>query len=92
MKTHFYLTVNSKGSVKTTKGKPSLNWDEVAISLRLELPDALFKKPALSASIQVSENDVQPKIISPEVIQNIQESILEHSGIELKLSVENPES
>ena len=91
MKTPFYLVINNKGSVRTTKTQPGLNWNEISIKMNLELPDSLFKKPLLCANIKVDEEDVRPEVISPEVINNIQESIREHSGIEVRLEIVSEE-
>ena len=44
MKTEAWLTINNRGSLKITKGKPSLNWNEVSLKLCLELPDSVFKQ------------------------------------------------
>lgn len=86
MKTQFYLTVNKSGSVKTYKNPPALAWDEVAILLNLELPNRLFQKPQLQASIVVDEKDVEPTIINVDTQNNIREAIETASGLEVRLS------
>ena len=90
MKAPFYLIVNKKGSVRTTKTQPDLKWDEISIQMNLDLPDTLFKKPLLSASIVVNEKQVTPAVISPVIKNNIQDSIKQHSGVEVKLTIVDP--
>lgn len=89
MKTSFFLTVNSKGTVKTTKTRPILNWDEIAISVSLNLPSSLFQKPQLEAVIDVPETAVQPLTIETDVANNIQEAIQQATGYEVRLTL-NP--
>lgn len=92
MNVEFYLVVNERGSVRTVKNKPGLDWNEVAIKLDLKLPDALFEKPHLSASINVGDDAVNTPNIEADVVSNIEQSILEHTGVEVKLSIVNPEN
>lgn len=87
MDSQFYLVVNHKGATKTVKSKPDLAWNEVAIKMSITLPDIIFKKPELEAHISVKEKDITQKTITPEIINNIQESILEHFGIAVNLNV-----
>ncbi len=90
MKAPFFLIVNKKGGVRTTKTQPDLRWDEISIQMNLDLPDNLFRKPLLSASITVDEKKVTPAVISPEITNNIQESIKQHTGVEVKLIIVEP--
>lgn len=91
MKAPFYLVADNNGKVRVTKTQPALNWNEISIKMDLELPDSLFKKPFLSANIIVKGSDVSPTIISPEIKNNIEQSIKQHNGIELKLTIVEPE-
>lgn len=91
MKTQFYLVVNDNGTVKTTKNRPNLNWNEVSIQTSLTLPDMLFRKPHLQATIVVSDEAAAPKEISVETADNIQSAIEEATGLEVRLTIENPD-
>lgn len=84
-----YLVVNSRGGCRITKTQPALQWDEISIRLELALPDELFTKPSLTASISVKDEAINSPAIEAVVIDNIEKSIKEHTGIEVKLSVEN---
>lgn len=87
MKADFYLIINNKKVVRLVKNLPRLDWSEVSIKMNLELPDSLFQRPVLSGSIVVKDSDVQPTVITPEIMNNIQQAIREHQGIEIKLSI-----
>ena len=87
MISRFYLVVNKNGTLRTTKTQPSLRWDEISIRMQLKLPSALFQRPFLSAEINVDEKDIATKVIEPEVINNIEKAIKEHTGNELKISI-----
>ena len=67
MNTKFYLIVNEKGIIRTTKNEPGLTWNEVAIHLSVNLPNALFQKPLLQGEIIVDAKDVQPTVITPDI-------------------------
>ena len=88
MKLQCHLTVNKNGSVRVSKGKPDLSWDEVSVKINMELPDMLFKKPQLEASIIVPEDAAIPKQIDVDVQDNIINSIKEITGMEVKLIIQ----
>lgn len=88
MKKEFYLTVNSNGTTKTTKSKPALDWNEIAIHVKLDLPDSLFRKPQLNATISVPESAVEPREITAEMQDNIKDAIEVSTGMEIRLSIE----
>lgn len=92
MKTTFYLTVKRTGTVKTTKGRPGLDWDEVAIQMNITLPDALFKKPQLQAEVTIPDEAAIPQLISAETISNVKEAIEQASGMEVKIQLVPMES
>ncbi|MVM33618.1 hypothetical protein GO755_26505 [Spirosoma sp. HMF4905] len=87
MKTNFFLVVNSKGSIKALKTKPGLNWDEIAISVSLNLPTSLFQKPQLNAVIDVPDTAIQPLTIETDVANNIQGAIEQATGYEVRLTL-----
>lgn len=87
MKLPFFLTINSKGSVKATKNKPSLDWNEISIQMNLILPDALFRKPQLSANITIPDEAAVSKVISADVQDNVKEAIEQATGMEVKLNL-----
>ena len=86
-----YLVVGKcqhhKASARMTAKSPSLASNEVAVKLSLNIPDELFTKPQLQASITVPVSSVSAPVIDAEVIDNIQETISKTLGVDLSISV-----
>ena len=89
MKVKCHLTVGKNGSTRVTKSRPNLNWDEISIALNLDIPDMLFEKPQLQATINVPTEAASPKEVDVDVLDNIKEAIQEHTGLEIKLTLED---
>lgn len=87
MKKICWITINKRGSIRTTKTQPSLNWDEVAIRTEIELPDELFRRPRLQASITIPKEAAQPQEITSEVIEDCKEAIKQSTGLEMSIKV-----
>lgn len=96
MKANFYLIIEGKrksnyandrrlGTIRVSKGKPSTGADEIALSLNLDIPDALFAKPTLEASIKVPDKGQHGPVITAEVCENIAAIIKEQTGITLNI-------
>lgn len=91
MKIAFYLVVNKNGTVKTYKNRPGLAWDEISIRQNLTLPDALFQKPQLEATVIIPDGAAIPTQIEAEVVANVKEAIETASGLEVRLSIASSE-
>jgi len=76
-----------KPSVRVAKNVPRLDANEIALKLRLDLPDELFKRPQLEASITVPRNAVTTAVVSAEVGDNIREVVRQQLGIDLTINV-----
>lgn len=68
-------------------GKSSIASNAVVLKLNLDLPDALFQKPQLEATIKVAPDQVSKPVIEPEVLQNIQEVMKKQLGVDITLTV-----
>lgn len=88
MKVRYYLTVNSKGSVRTTKTKPDIGWDEITVECELTVPDSVFKRPHITAALTIPEEAVKPREITTEVQDNIKEAIEQAASMHVTLVVE----
>ena len=86
MRTKGFLTVKANGSLRVSKRKPSLDDDEVVVSLNINLPDSLFEKPQLNAVIEVKDGQVKPFDITPQLIDNIKEAIELQVGASINLT------
>lgn len=87
----FYLVVNSNGSVKAVKNKPALAWNEVSIAQTLQLPNALFQKPSLEATVIIPDSAAMPQQIEADVVENAREAIEQATGLEVRITVEQNE-
>lgn len=74
-------------SVSIRSKRPSLGPLDQALQLRLRVPESLFFKPQLTASIEVPEGDAPP-VITPDIASDIAEVVRERTGI--RLSIEAP--
>lgn len=90
----FFLALSPSGrwrlSGRLTKSLPALKSGEIALSLTVRLPETLFKKPSLRASIEVPESAVSPPVINGEVVDNIREIVSQKLGVDLQISVIDP--
>lgn len=80
-----------KCRARLTQKAPVLDADEVAVYLDVHLPDTLFKKPALTAEIQVPEDQVNQPVISADIVDNIAEEVGKQLGVELSIAVVEPQ-
>jgi hypothetical protein len=91
MKIQKWLTIGANGTAKSSVNRPYMNVDEIAILLSLEIPDVLFTKPQLIAEIKVPEKAIAQEQITAEVTDNIEEAIKSVTGLEMRVSVAEPE-
>lgn len=82
-----WLTVNKQGSTRLTASAPALEVDEITMQLEVSIPDALFRKPRLQASITIPESAATPEVFSTEVVDNVQELIRQATGLEMVVKV-----
>jgi hypothetical protein len=85
-----FLVVNSAGSVRVLKNRPVVDFDEVSLGLKVELPRSLFRKPRLSATLIVPESAGTPDTIPVEVQNNVREAIEQATGLQVRLTTELP--
>ena len=70
--------------------KTKIPSNSVVLKLNLELPDALFKKPQLEASITIDNDQVSKPLINGQTIHNIQEIVSQQLGVDLSINVVEP--
>ena len=85
MKINRYLIVgkrrNSKPTARLTVTTPALESHEIAVKISLDIPEELFTKPQLEATIKVPEDSVNSPVIEAEVIDNIKEIVSKQQEI-----------
>ena len=91
MKVPFWLIINKSGSIRTTKNRTGLKWNEVARKVDVELPDKLFQRPTLSATIIIDEAVAPECDIKADTVNNIEE-LLQREGYDVKLSISTPDN
>lgn len=63
MKSTVYLIADRFGVTRMTKRWPSLGRDEIAVEIKVTIPDGAFKSPVLSAVLDVVDGQViQPTV------------------------------
>ena len=91
MKTKAWITINDRGSMRLTKGNTQTQTNEVSVRVNINIPDALFQKPRLEATITIPEEAIGPEMISSDVIHNCQDAIKETTGLDMIISVARDE-
>lgn len=92
MDCEFYLIFARKArhwngmNVRLAHKKPALEPGEVPIKVSASLPDALFARPQLNATIKITDDKVTAPVVSAEITQNIEKIVGEALGIDLKIS------
>lgn len=92
MKVKFFLVVNDRGTTRTNKTKPDLKLNEVSIAMNLEIPDSVFKRPQLEATIQLAEKDMPVQHIPVEMQDNLRQALEKAAGVHVKLEIIQPEA
>lgn len=83
-------TTGDKPSIRLTMTAPSLAPHEVSIALHLKMPEAIFKKPSLSATIEVPAETPLQSVITPEVQDNIAQVLRDQLGLSITITADVP--
>jgi hypothetical protein len=81
---------NFRDKIRLTKNPPTVRPDEVAVKMRLEVPDVFFKRPTITGKITLDPKAAPPIEISPEVLINTAELIERSTGFKVELTVQQP--
>lgn len=85
MKASSWLIINKRGIKAVRKVKPALDWDEIAIKVNLEIPDALLSRPTIDAKIVV--DNVPNNAYRPEIVVNTADLIEQQTGAKINFTV-----
>lgn len=85
-----YGSQQGKPTVRTTRNRPDCDATEVAVRISLSLPDALFKRPSLEATIRI-DDDIAPVVVNADVADNIARVVKEQMGITLHVQAPEPQ-
>lgn len=90
-----YLVVSPKGygglCARLTTRAPRLERDEIALSLSVNVPDALFSKPQLRATITIPVDKVTPTTLAADVLDNVRETLSKATGFDVTVRLVEPE-
>ena len=81
-------TEREAGAIRLTKTKPSTASDEIAVCLDIEIPNSLFIKPTLQASVSVPEGSPHGGVITADVADNIADIIRQQTGFSVNVTAE----
>ena len=96
MKVEGFLVIGAKkrhswydaSGVRFTKKKPNTKASEIAIKLDIDVPDTLFERPQLEASIVIDDDQVSTPVITADVMDNIAETLSEQMGVKVNITAE----
>ena len=91
MKLERFLIVSDAGSTRIMKKRPALAYNEIMMLLHIELPDALFNKPMLRASVTVPDQAAQMDVIHATTQGDFKDAIASATGLEVDVIVKPPE-
>lgn len=86
-----YLVIAKNGSVVIREREPRLSGNEIALRLRMEVPDGLFQRPVLLANMVVPEAAVPKGKVNVMMTDNIEKIIKEATGLTMRVTVEEQE-
>ncbi|HJW40756.1 MAG TPA: hypothetical protein VJ476_05920 [Rhizomicrobium sp.] len=73
-----------------TSKLPKMEPGEVAITVNVAVPNALFKRPQIQASISIPENAVTASVLDATVLDNVREVLEQQTGFDVKVSLIEP--
>lgn len=71
--------------VNTLSG--SMPSNSVALKLNISLPDTIFDKPQLQATIKIKDEDISKPVINAETLDNIKQVFAQQLGIDMNVQV-----
>lgn len=80
-----WLVINKNGIKTVRKSKPSLDWDEIAVKINIDVPRQLFDRPTLEATLVVT--DVPNNAYRPDVVLDTVDLIEQQTGAKINFTV-----
>lgn len=80
-----YLIIGKNGVRGVRKTKPSLGWDEIACKINLNVPDELFKRPHIEATLKIE--DIPNNAYNPDIVINTKELIEQQTGVKVNFKI-----
>lgn len=88
----FWLTFHKDGSAPVArKTRPHVGPNQIAVAMAVELPDALFQRPTLSATVTINEDQVPALNFDANTQGAIEGALAAATGLEFRVSVAPPD-
>lgn len=85
MKTISWLIVNKNGIKGVRRTKPALDYNEIAVKISLDIPNELFVRPTIEATLKI--DDIPNNAYNPEIILNTADLIEQQTGAKIEFRV-----
>lgn len=85
-----WLAIGKRGITKVTKAKPQLGGGEIACEIVMKVPDSLFVRPEIKASIDIKDIPSDAYIV-PQVIIDMKDMIEQQTGAKIEFTIVKPE-
>ena len=86
-----WLTIAANSSTRLTAKRPSMEVDEVAIYLTIDIPNVLFARPQIEASIRIDPERVRAVSISEDTMLGLEDLLRERTGLDMHLRIIDPQ-
>ena len=86
-----YLAIQPNGATKISTKAPRLGPNAISMLLTIRIPEAVFRKPALSARIEIPKEAGAPSTINAKTIADATEAVRQATGLTLSIEV-SPET
>lgn len=80
-----WLAINKNGVTKFRKTKPDLGWDEIAVQIMFDIPDELFRRPTIDATLKI--DSIPNNAFQPEIVLNTVDLIEQQTGAKINFTV-----
>jgi hypothetical protein len=95
----FYLVVKKKNgwmsrlAARLSLKAPAIKAGEVPVKLTIRVPETLFERPQLQATVTIPPECVTPPVLDAKVMDNVREVLQKQTGMDIRVSVvENGEA
>lgn len=75
MKTTVYLVLDKKGVVRHTKKPPSLQGDQRAVAIDIEVDDTVFEYSFMRTSMTITEDDIIEPSLEVQLIHDVEKRL-----------------
>lgn len=68
MKDEIYIVLNASGAARMTKRPPYLERSEIAVRVRIAVPDSAFRSPIIAVDLNVPDTAIAQPMIELEAV------------------------